>query len=98
MFCHAWLALATMALSTKFEVSISTHYKGMKGDTVLAGNAVTHWPMLMVGTSPAARLRYAACYSSTNHQPSSLADGIIAVESIRIQTRPSNCVDVLVSK
>jgi len=27
------LALATINLSTKFEVSISTHYKDMKGDT-----------------------------------------------------------------
>jgi len=33
MVCHPWLALATFNLPTKFEVSISTHYEDMKGDT-----------------------------------------------------------------
>jgi len=28
-----WLAFTTINLSTKFELSISTHYKDMKGDT-----------------------------------------------------------------
>jgi len=27
-FCHLWLALAMINLSTKFEVAISTHYSG----------------------------------------------------------------------
>jgi len=31
--CHHGLALATITLSTKFEVSISTHYEDTKGDT-----------------------------------------------------------------
>jgi len=33
MICHPWPALATINLPTKFELSISTHYKDMKGDT-----------------------------------------------------------------
>jgi len=35
MVCHLWdwLALATVNLPTKFEVSISTHYEDMIGDT-----------------------------------------------------------------
>jgi len=32
MVCHPWLALATGNLPTKFEVSISTHYKDIKND------------------------------------------------------------------
>jgi len=32
-FAICGLALATINLFTKFEVSISTHYKDMKGDT-----------------------------------------------------------------
>jgi len=31
--CHLWLALATVNLPTKFEVSISTYYDDMKSDT-----------------------------------------------------------------
>jgi len=31
--CHPQLALTTIKLSTKFEVSISTHYEDMKDDT-----------------------------------------------------------------
>ena len=33
MVCFFGLARATVNLPTKFEVSISTHYKDMKGDT-----------------------------------------------------------------
>jgi len=33
MVCRRGLALAIVNLPTKFEVSISTHYEGMKGDT-----------------------------------------------------------------
>ena len=33
MVCICGLALAMIMLSTKFEVSVSTHYKDMKGDT-----------------------------------------------------------------
>jgi len=33
MVCHPWAALATVNLPTTFVVSISTHYKDMKGDT-----------------------------------------------------------------
>jgi len=33
MVCHPGLAFATINLPTKFEVSISTHYEDMKGDT-----------------------------------------------------------------
>ena len=33
MVCHPWtIALATVNLSTKFEISVSTHYEDMKGD------------------------------------------------------------------
>jgi len=32
-FATRWLALATVKLPTKFEVSNSTHYEDMKGDT-----------------------------------------------------------------
>ena len=32
-FAIRWLAIAVVNLSTKFEVSISTHYNDMKGDT-----------------------------------------------------------------
>jgi len=31
--CRPWVALATINLSTKFEVSISVYYEDMKGDT-----------------------------------------------------------------
>jgi len=34
------LALATVNLPTKFEVSISTHYKDMKGDTNVENGVV----------------------------------------------------------
>jgi len=33
IICHPWVALATINLSTKFEISISTHYKDTKDDT-----------------------------------------------------------------
>ena len=33
MVCQLWLALAMISLPTKFEVSISTHYVDMIGDT-----------------------------------------------------------------
>jgi len=33
MICHPRLALTTINVPTKFEVSISTHYEDMKGDT-----------------------------------------------------------------
>jgi len=32
MVCHTGLALATVNLHTKFEVSVFTHYEDMKGD------------------------------------------------------------------
>jgi len=32
MVCHRGLALATVNLPTKFEVSVSTDYEDMKGD------------------------------------------------------------------
>jgi len=32
-FAIHWLEFATFNLNTKFEVSISTHYEDMKGDT-----------------------------------------------------------------
>jgi len=32
MVCQPWLALATVNLPTKFEVSISAHYEDIKGD------------------------------------------------------------------
>jgi len=33
MICRLWLALTTVNLPTKFEVSNCTHYEDMKGDT-----------------------------------------------------------------
>jgi len=33
MVCDPWLALATINVSTKFEVSIFTHCEDIKGDT-----------------------------------------------------------------
>jgi len=33
MICHLQLALTTINLFTKFEVSISTHYEDMQGGT-----------------------------------------------------------------
>ena len=33
MICHPWLALATVSLLIKFEVSVSTHDKDIKGNT-----------------------------------------------------------------
>jgi len=39
-FAVRWLALATVNLPTKFEVSISTHYEDMKGDTTCQNGVV----------------------------------------------------------
>jgi len=33
ILANRWLALAAMKLPTKFEISISTYYQDMKGDT-----------------------------------------------------------------
>jgi len=48
MVCHLrrWLALATVNLSTKFEVSISINYEVMKGDKNVENGVI--WGSLKV--------------------------------------------------